>query len=267
MTDDENPRKGGMQPGMHPIVNSLLMAFSMYSRIPVPQAQWGGEGMKYVLCFFPMVGAAVGGVVAGFFFLADRLHLGKMAFACVGTALPVLLTGGIHMDGLLDVVDARSSCQPRERKLAILKDPHTGAFAITGCGIYLLLYAAFFSELSRDAFPAVAGIFVLERALSGWSVVSFPKAKREGLASTFAGEANKGAVEGMMAVWGLGAIAFMIWTGGPAAGVLAAFAAFLVFGWYYQMAEKEFGGITGDLAGYFLQLCELAMVGVLAVVL
>lgn len=248
---------------LHPVLNGLFIAFSMYSRIPVPQAEWEGAGMGYVLCFFPTVGAVIGAAASGFCFLADRMELGPVAFACIGTALPILLTGGIHMDGLLDVVDARSSCQPREKKLEILRDPHTGAFAIIGCGVYLLLYAAAFSQLNRESFCAVAGIFVLERALSGWSVVTFPKAKREGLASTFAGEAKKKAVQMSMAAWGLGAAGFLICMSGLFAGGMAVAMAFCVFGWYYRMAKREFGGITGDLAGYFLQLCELGMLGML----
>ena len=57
------------------------------------------------------------------------------------------------MDGFLDTVDARSSCQDRQRKLEILKDPHTGAFAVIGGGVYLLIYAAVFSTLKeRDVY-------------------------------------------------------------------------------------------------------------------
>ncbi len=59
----------------------------------------------------------------------------------------------------------------------------------------------------------------------------------------------------------------MIRTGGVLAGGLTAGAACVVFGWYYRMSVKEFGGITGDLAGYFLQVCELGMLTVLAVLL
>ena len=151
------------------VYESLMIAFAMYSRIPVSQVEWTAEGMKYALCFFPLIGVVMGGVMVGFDWAAQKVALGKIAYACIGTGLPVLLTGGIHMDGFLDVVDARSSCQPAKRKLEIMKDPHTGAFAILGCSVYLLLYLAAFSELKEKAFPAVAGIYVLERALSGWS--------------------------------------------------------------------------------------------------
>lgn len=244
--------------------DGLLIAFSMYSRIPVPRTKWSREGMKYALCFFPAVGLVIGLAMTAYSAFASRLGLGKLAFSCVGTVIPILLTGGIHMDGLLDVIDACSSFQSKERKLEILKDPHTGAFAIIGCGVYLLLYLAVFSELKERAYPAAAGIYVLERALSGWSVVSFPRAKKDGLASTFADQAQKRAVQISMILWAMAATLFLVRAGSSRAGGIAIRAAFAVFGWYYRMAVREFGGITGDMAGCFLQLCELTMLGVLA---
>ena len=57
----------------------------------------------------------------------------------------------------------------------------------------------------------------------------------------------------------------MIWIN-PVKGALAAVTALLVFWWYYHMAMKYFGGTTGDLSGYFLCLCEVWIVLVLAVV-
>ncbi len=266
---DMVPAAGCGEPGRKRgrLWDSLFIAFSMYSRIPVPRTEWSSEGMRYALCFFPLVGVAVGMIMGGFFYFAGWQGMGETAFCCIGTALPIILTGGIHMDGFLDVVDARSSCLPRERKLEILKDPHTGAFAIIGGGVYLILYLAVFSGLKDGGFPAAAGVYVMERALSGWSVVSFPKAKKDGLASTFAGEAKKKAVQVSMVLWGMAAAVFLVFAGGILAGGLSVAAAFLIFWQYRRMAVKEFGGITGDLAGYFLQLCELGMMMVLSLLL
>lgn len=253
--------------GAKVVYESLLIAFAMYSRIPVPQVKWTDGGMRYALCFFPLVGAVVGGVMAGFSWLAHKTGMGSLAYACIGTAIPLLLTGGIHMDGFLDVADARGSCQTAERKLEIMKDPHTGAFAMIGGCVYLLLYLAALSELGTAAFPAAAGVYVLERALSGWSVVSFPKAKKDGLASTFARQAQRRAVQAAMAGWGVAAAVFLFWAGGKTAGGTAIAASAVALAWYYRMAMREFGGMTGDLAGYFLQVCELGMLGALAAVL
>lgn len=247
------------------LLQSFIIALSMYSRLPMPRVTWSEGGMKYALCFFPLVGVVIGAAVTGFWQLAGHLGLNPVTVSCIGTALPLLVTGGIHMDGFLDTVDAKSSCQDRQRKLEILKDPHTGAFAIIGCGVYLLLYAAVFAELESKAFPAAAGIYVMTRALSGWSVVSFPKAKKDGLASTFAAGAQVRTVQLVMGLWAAAAAVFFWYTGGMLTAAALTVAGLAVLFWYYRMAMREFGGMTGDLAGYFLQIAELGMLAVLAV--
>ena len=112
------------------------------------------------------------------FALCEILGAGVLFQTCLLTAVPLLITGGIHMDGYLDVTDARHSYGEREKKLAILKDPHTGAFAIIGLGLYLLLYAGAVSELVGADVWLLPGALMLERACSGYSVVAFPKAKK-----------------------------------------------------------------------------------------
>ena len=262
-TDMNEQRENGKTGGL---AESLVIAFSMYSRIPMPMVPWTEKGMKYALCFFPAVGIAVGAAVAAFWQLSRLLGLGNLSRLCVETALPLLITGGIHMDGFLDTVDARSSHQSRERKLEILKDPHAGAFAIAGCSVYLLFYAAAFSELSPEAFPGIAGIFVMSRALSGYSVVTFPKAKKDGLVTAFAKGASQApaAVSGILLCWLAGSFAWILITGGLGMALAAGAGAAAAFLWYRRMALREFGGITGDLAGYFLQMAELFMIGAAA---
>lgn len=247
------------------LIGSFVITFSMYSKIPMPQMEWTKERMKYAMCFFPLIGAVIGAVLVCFGRLAVSLSLSETARACIGTALPLLITGGIHMDGFLDVVDARSSYQSRERKLEILKDPHTGAFAIIGCGIYLLLYTAFFSMVSEHGLRLFAGTFVLTRALSGLAVVAFPKAKNTGLAAEFSEKAKRRTVGAVMIVMICLTAGYLFYMGGVIFGAASAVVTAVVFAGYYQMAVREFGGITGDLAGYFLQICELALLILTAV--
>lgn len=243
---------------------SMMIAFSMYSRIPVPQVQWTKERMKYAMCFFPLIGAVIGLLEYGAILLL-RTQGFPFLEQILPVVIPVVVTGGIHMDGLLDVIDAKSSHGETEKKLEILKDPHTGAFAIIGCGIYFLLYLAFFMEMRPVMIPAFCITFVITRALSGLSVVTFPMAKKSGLAATFSDGAHKRVVGTVMALYLIISLpAVWLLTGATAAlGVFVI--SFVVFLYYYHMAKREFGGITGDLAGYFLQILELALVMVLAI--
>jgi adenosylcobinamide-GDP ribazoletransferase len=244
---------------MKQIVSSLVIAFSMYSKIPMPKVEWSKENMRYAMCFFPLVGAVLGGVVYLWCSFSNVLAMSRVFNTVIVILIPLLLTGGIHMDGFLDTTDALSSYQPREKKLEILKDPNTGAFAVIACVSYFLLTFGFWYEITPDTIPMVAIGFVVSRAFSGLAVVSFPMAKSSGLAATFSSEANKKLTRIVMISFLLLAACGMLLINWKL-GLLCLLGVLLLFIYYYRMSTKEFGGITGDLAGYFLQLCELTIV-------
>ena len=243
-------------------IHSLGIAFSMYSKIPVPKVRWTNEAMQYTFCFFPLVGVAEGALLWGMgmvlYGLRDRNRLPAIFVAIVRTILPLLVTGGIHLDGFADTVDALSSYGDREKKLEILKDPNTGAFAVIGLCVYFLADVALWSEVTEELLPVIACTYMLSRSLSGISVVSFQAAKNSGLLRTFQDGAQKFRVRVVLILWACacgGGMLILSWR----TAVIVIPAALLVFLYYYRMSRKQFGGITGDLAGYFLQVCELAM--------
>ena len=166
------------------------------------------------------------------------------------------------MDGFMDTMDALSSYGDREKKLAILKDSNSGAFAILGMCCYFLWNAAVWSEVTKDMLPVIACGYVISRSMSGFSVVTFPAARNSGLARTFQDGAQKKIVCAVTSLCFLAAGALML-VQSPVLGAAALAAAVLVFLYYRHTCKKQFGGITGDLAGYFLQLCELAMLTVI----
>lgn len=244
------------------MLKSLVIAFSTYSKIPMPRVDWDEKSMKHSMCFFPLVGAVVGGVFMGIMYLLWNNNYNFVMSAAILTAIPVLITGGIHVDGFLDTVDAKSSYKDKEEKLKILKDPHTGAFAIIFAIVYFLLYFGFMTQLVCDFSDdnmtcalLVAIGFVYSRTLSGLSVVSFKKAKQDGIVSSIA-KASTNGVKSILLVE-LGACVAGLIIVDPIRGAIVAATGILTFVYYKLMAYKTFGGITGDLAGYFLQLCEL----------
>ena len=240
------------------LLQSFAIAMSMYSKIPMPKTEWNQHNMKYALCFFPVVG-----IVTGIFqYLAGKaliyINCGTLFFAAVMTLLPVCISGGIHLDGFMDTMDALSSYGDREKKLMILKDSNSGAFAILGMGCYFIWNIALWSEVKIEMLPVISCGYVLSRALSGWSVVTFPAARDSGLAKTFQDGASKKKVAVTMLLFMLAAVGVML-TVNVVPAVSAMCSAALVFKLYHSLCIKQFGGITGDLAGFFLQLCELAM--------
>lgn len=240
------------------LLRALIIAFGMYSKIPVPKVDWDEKSMKYALCFFPLVGMVTGAAVYAVGMLLYSLNVGALLRACIMTVLPVLITGGIHLDGFLDTMDGISSYANREKRLEILKDSNSGAFAIIGGLVYFTLSIGFFSELKADVLSVIAAGYVLSRSLSGLSVVAFKAAKKTGLVSTFSSSADENVVKAVMMLYFAGTAAFMIYIN-IACGAIAVISALLCFTYHYYNCIKNFGGITGDLAGYFLQLCELAV--------
>ena len=98
--------------------------------------------MKYCLLFLPVVGIVEGVFLIAFSMFLNKLNVNPILIAAVLTVLPILYTGGIHMDGFLDTMDALGSNQDKQKKLNILKDSNSGAFAIIGGLVYILLYFA-----------------------------------------------------------------------------------------------------------------------------
>lgn len=240
------------------LIYNLIIAFAMYSKIPMPHIDWTKERMRYVFCFFPVIGAVTGAVVLLWGRYGMRLTGNEDFYTAVLILIPVIITGGIHFDGFLDTCDALSSYKTMEEKLEILKDSHAGAFAILmGCCYFVLDYGVFHAAGMR-ALKLLAIGYVLSRAFSGLAIVAFQKARKSGLAATFSDSAQKKTVAVTMIVYIVVCGILMIVTE-PVIGTICFLSALLVFGWYRYMSYRKFGGITGDLAGFFLQVCELVM--------
>ena len=241
------------------MLGSLFSAFLMYSRIPVPQVEWKEENRRYALGWFPLIGAVIGGMLMLWRMFCTYFGCGQMLFAAAAVLLPVLITGGIHLDGFCDVTDARASCAETEKRLAIMSDPHIGSFAAIRVCLHLILQTALFTQVSDIRSTAVIACgYTLSRACSGLSAVTFRCAKKEGTLQDFVKPSHRSGVIAMTGIFA--AAAFILMCAADASQGCAALASAVVCFWYYRhTAYKEFGGTTGDLCGWFLQLCETAI--------
>ncbi len=243
---------------MKTFLQSVVVAFSMYSKIPMPRIQWTENNMKYCICFFPLIGVVIGLVQNLWYRLAVYAGFGESFRTAVLILLPVVVTGGIHLDGLLDTADALSSYKSQEEKLEILKDSHAGAFAIIIGISYFVLAFGVFSEVTEEQMAAIGLGYVISRSLSGLGLVILKKAKNTGLLRTFSDAAANQRVAAVMVIYLAVTTAIMIALK-PVYGCISVLLAILVFCGYRGIAYRKFGGITGDLAGWFLQVCELVM--------
>lgn len=242
------------------VLKAFAIAFSTYSKIPMPQFPWEKEDMKYSLCFFPWVGAVTGAMIWLWFRISLALELSTFTYVLVAVAIPILVTGGFHMDGYMDTMDAFHSYQTKEKKLEILKDSHIGAFSVIMLVVYVLIYLAGFAQImDSGSLKVFCCGFFLSRCLSGLGVVTLKAAKKEGILYTFADSAGRKIVICVLCLQMLLCVLLMVYFSWKAAAAVVT-AAILSFVYYRCRSYKEFGGITGDTAGYFLTICEMAMV-------
>ena len=200
----------------------------MYSKIPMPQSEWTEENMSYAMCFFPWGGAVTGGMSYLVLLFADLLKereisFGSLFFPAVLTVLPVLISGGI----------------------------------LSGC-VYFILSLGIYSGVTEESMRLIGMGFILSRTLSGISVLRFPQARKNGLVAVFAERADKRRTFRVLIIYLVLEIVALLWAG-RGAGLCCVIVAGLLFLYYHHMACAKFGGVTGDLAGYFLQICELGI--------
>ena len=241
------------------LFQTIAVAFSMFSAVPMPQFAWDRDNMRYMLCAFPLVGMLIGLLCWGWTALSAVWALPALVRGAGLCLLPALITGGVHLDGFCDTWDAMASHADEEKKRAILKDPHIGTFAAIHLACYFLAAFALWTELPAFRALPVCLSYVLSRSLSGFAVASFPLAGDSGLAHTFAEAADRSRVKAICLCIALACAAGMCLTGGWSMA-LAAAAVFLV---YRFAILPAFGGLSGDLAGWFVQEAELWMLAAL----
>jgi adenosylcobinamide-GDP ribazoletransferase len=242
-------------------MRSLLLALQFLTAIPV---RVSGEITPRLtaraMAWFSAVGLMLGGVLA----LVDvglRAFFPPLVGAALLLATWVALTGALHLDGFLDCCDGLLAARPPEKRLEILRDRHTGAFAVVGAICLLLVKFAALVELApRYRAGALLAIPALTRAAMVYAARAWPYARsgpglgrlfREAL--TWREVAIAAVVAVAAAELALGALGLALALGVWLLTVLVA--------WWVQ---RRIPGLTGDVYGAINELAEVgALLGLL----
>ena len=252
------------------VFRGLIIAFSMYSRIPMPVFNWEEKDMKHVIAFLPLIGAVIGGIECALIRLIGAFDLPCMVSTLLLTMVPIFVTGGFHLDGFMDVQDAIKSYQSKEKKLEIMKDPHIGAFAVISLlslslvwvtALYFVNYKALLDRNFGILYLFTA-IFALVRSACGITCIKFHNAKKEGMLNMETGKAGKGDLIFLVIEWLL-CFAVMLLIK-PLYAIVLAFILFLYSIYYKRQCENNFGGVTGDTSGYYIVTGECLLTVILA---
>ena len=235
---------------------------SFVSVLPVPAKFIPDWNSRTLRCFCPML--AVSGLIFSALWLMLWLtltHTPTLSTTLRGffmTLFTLGLTGGLHLDGLMDTCDALFSHRDRDTRLRILSDTHAGSFAVIGCVLLILAKTLLFAELlnlNADTLT-LALIPAFSRTGMGALLNTLPFAKPDGLASMLGSARNKRDNVFFILV--------MILLFTFSAKTLSLTFIVCLLSWRL-VCLSVFGGITGDLLGAFVELSEAVMLGGLVI--
>ena len=241
-------------------VKSLRSAIGFLTILPVAPSD-ATDGMASARAWFPVVGLILGCILAAVDLMMNS------AFSIVGpnggaapsllpavalTVTLVVLTRALHIDGFMDCCDALFGGFDRERRLRILRDPHVGAFAVTGVVCLLLLKVAAIASLAQSV---RLWLLIVFPCLSRWAVTLtmelFPYVRSRGIGTSFLEDARKWQVFSALFVTLIAAFA-LAGLAGLVLFVIASVVAWIVAAW----ASRLLGGVTGDVYGAIIEISE-----------
>ncbi|MGB6407281.1 MAG: adenosylcobinamide-GDP ribazoletransferase [Planococcus donghaensis] len=238
----------------------FLLALQFFSVIPVKkQLPMEKEYITTMYAMLPLLGLLFGSVLAStVWLLRDATDISSLLLGFIVVLIGMVLTGGLHMDGLADTGDAYFSYQDRAKRLAIMGDPRIGAFgtmvlvmAIVG---KIILVAEIINEIS---FLCILLIPVFSR-IGLLALFSTTKpAKSDGVAAFFQQRTNHKKLRLLAIIATIVSSALLIASMGNVNALLIVVIVVLVSGLYRIWCLRNFGGVTGDLLGAYVEGVEI----------
>lgn len=239
------------------------IAVSFLTRLPLPyKGEWDEKSFSRSSIFYPLVGAIVGALVGIVAWLLRMTDLIPVAAVCA-LITSIAISGGIHLDGFMDMCDGIFASRGRERALEIMKDSRVGSFSVLGVIMLLLLKFVLYDALIPEAwfFVAFVGAFIFSRFMMICCILCFPSARAEGLGVTVKRYVSKPAL-----AWGIGLILVVFALSGFYPILIAFCLAFLVILGLAAQINRFLHGLTGDIYGAMTELGEAVFLLILLIV-
>jgi adenosylcobinamide-GDP ribazoletransferase len=247
-------------------VGAIAVSASFLTRVPLPNRH-AEVPFREAMIAFPIVGAIIGTAMGITVTMLMGLGFPPLVAAGAGLAVTIIITGGLHEDGLADVADGFGGGLLREQKLAIMHDSRIGSFGVIALVLALLIKAAAIAEIARfDGIAtvlALAGSGSLSRAGMVWLLKATPAARTDGLGATAAGP-NSATTASALAIGGALALFGFWWGAGFMAAVLSILLAGSAAAGLKVLAMRQIGGQTGDVCGALQMITEIIMLAAIA---
>lgn len=238
------------------MVKDILIVVTFLTRIPIKiNFVFGEEELGRTSRYFPLVGFLIGMLVALILYLFSGIHVQLASALAILTG--ILLTGGLHLDGLMDTTDGIFSARSRERMLEIMKDSRVGAHGVTGAVIILLLKFVLYQMVvdAHGIFWIVPMAFVFSRWIMVYTILYFPGARSEGLGQIYKKFQRRSDFPIATGLTLLPLVIFQDWF------TLVPIVVSLGMVWLCcRSIQKALGGLTGDVYGAMAELSEVLFI-------
>lgn len=234
-------------------MRNFLLALQFLTIIPVKIKHTDEKKITQSMIYFPIVGLFLGFVLVGTNYLLYALRFMQFSTDIILIIFLIILTGGLHLDGLSDTFDAILSRKNKEEMLRIMQDSHVGVMGNLSVISILLLKVSFLHSISESLKPIS---LILMCVLSRWSLVFamflFPYARLEGKAKAFMKGINLKILVFATIITVI--IIILAWhLKGLLILAMIAGSAYLIC----RAVNKKIGGITGDTLGAVNELAEV----------
>jgi adenosylcobinamide-GDP ribazoletransferase len=256
MDFDASAWKDGTRSALAGWGGDLAAAASFLTRLPLGAFAATESGtLARSMRAFPLIGLVVGLLGWAAYAIATALGLPSMAAALLAVATTVLVTGGLHEDGLADSADGLGGGADRDSALAIMRDSRSGAYGVLALVFSVALRAAALAVLTPPRVAAsLIAAHVVSRAVLPILMRCLEPARNDGLGAD-AGRPDDSAIGWCLALGIIAALLSLGFVAGLVGLVVAALAIAAVAG----LARRRIGGYTGDVLGAAQQVGEIAM--------
>jgi adenosylcobinamide-GDP ribazoletransferase len=218
------------------------------------------DEMKKSAGWFPLAGAVEGILLSALAYAGLKLF-GVSITAALLIAAHALLTGGFHLDGLSDTLDAFAARADREKKLAIMRGHTAGPAGVSAIAITALLkYTLLLPVLVNPKYPIIISVMAIaSRWVMTMAIFQGRTAREDGLGYFLLKNTGREALIATLTMIIATGIAFAFGTG--FALPMAVAVCYLFMLWFMSLCGRHFGGMTGDTLGALAELAEVIYLG------
>lgn len=236
------------------MLEEIIIVFTFLTRIPFKiNFTYGEKEMGRTSRYFPLVGLTIGFLVALIIYLFSFINM-QLA-AIMGLIAGIILTGGLHLDGLMDTADGIFSARTKEEMLEIMKDSRVGAHGVTACIIFILFKFVLYTMIGQSHFNIFWGIimaYIFSRWTMAYAILFFPGARSNGLANIFITYKRKWDFPIATVLTFLPIVIFKNWL-----IIIPLLVTFSFIQLYLKSIQKTLGGLTGDIYGSLAEISEV----------